>query len=108
LRVLIVTTFASLSRSQVIDRLEAASIANAGVNTMHDVWNHPQLAQRDRWREVDSAAGPIPALMPPATSSAFEARMDAIPALGENSRHILAELGYTDAQISIFSDEGVI
>ncbi|MBF6617020.1 MAG: CoA transferase [Candidimonas sp.] len=108
LRVLIVTTFASLSRSQVIDRLEAASIANAGVNTMHDVWNHPQLAQRDRWREVDSAAGPIPALIPPATSSAFEARMDAIPALGENSRHILAELGYTDAQISIFSDEGVI
>lgn len=108
LRVLIVTTFASLSRAQVIERLEAASIANASVNTMQDVWNHPQLARRGRWRQVDSAVGPLPALVPPATSSAFQARMDKIPALGENSATILASLGYSEEEISSLAQKGVI
>src|SRR3546814_911073 len=83
-------------------------IANAGVNTMSDVWAHPQLAQRGRWREVDSAVGPLPALIPPASSSAFQARMDKIPALGENSAAILAELGYTAEQIKTFTQQGII
>lgn len=108
LRVLIVTTFASLSRAQVIERLEAASIANASVNTMQDVWNHPQLAERQRWSTVDSAVGPLPALIPPATNSAFEARMDKIPALGENSASILAGLGYSQDQIQGLAQQGVI
>ena len=108
LRVLIVTTFASLSRAQVIERLEAASIANASVNTMQDVWNHPQLARRGRWRQVDSAVGPLPALVPPATNSAFQARMDKIPALGENSATILASLGYSEEEISSLAQKGVI
>jgi itaconate CoA-transferase len=108
LRVLIVTAFASLSRDQVIQRLEEANIANAGVNTMRDVWAHPQLAERRRWRQVGSAAGPVPALIPPATSSAFQARMDRIPALGENSAAILAELGYTVEQINAFIEQGIV
>lgn len=108
LRVLIVTAFASLSRAQAIERLEAANIANASVSTMQDVWNHPQLAQRQRWRQVDSAVGPLPALVPPATSSAFQARMDKIPALGENSATILASLGYSEEQISDLAQQGVI
>jgi itaconate CoA-transferase len=89
LRVLIVTVFASLRREQVIERLEQASIANANVSTMADVWQHPQLAQRNRWREVGSEAGVLPALIPPASSSAFQARMDAVPALGQHARDIL-------------------
>ncbi len=108
LRVLIVTTFASLSRAQVIERLEAAHIANAGLNTMQDVWNHPQLAERNRWRKVDSAVGSLPALMPPATSSAFQPRMDKIPALGENSASILAGLGYSKEQIDDLAQQGII
>ncbi|MGB6102280.1 MAG: CaiB/BaiF CoA-transferase family protein [Pusillimonas sp.] len=108
LRVLIVTAFASLSRSQVIERLEAASIANASVNTMQDVWDHPQLAARRRWRKVDSSVGALPALIPPATNSSFQARMDKIPALGEHSTPILEELGYTDQHIQALAQEGVI
>lgn len=108
LRVLILTAFASLTREQVIERLEAARIANASVNTMKDVWNHPQLQARQRWSSVDSEAGRIPALIPPATSTAFEHRMDKIPALGEHSRAILAELGYAEAQIRQLEQEGVI
>jgi itaconate CoA-transferase len=108
LRTLINTVFSSLSRADVIGRLEAAHIANASVNTMRDVWAHPQLASRARWREVDSPAGPLPALAPPATNSAFEARMDGIPSLGQHSTSILAELGYTEDQIREFVQHGVI
>jgi itaconate CoA-transferase len=108
LRVLIVTAFASLSRDQVVQRLEEAHIANAAVNTMGDVWAHPQLAERQRWRQVDSAAGPLPALIPPATSSAYQARMDRIPALGQDSSAILAELGYTAEQINAYIEQGII
>lgn len=108
LRALIVTAFASLSRHQVIERLEQAQIANASVNTMQDVWRHPQLAQRGRWRQVESPVGPLPALIPPGSSSAFEARMDRIPALGENTGAILAELGYSTEQVQAFSEQGVI
>src|SRR3546814_81858 len=107
LRVLIVTAFALLSRKQVIERLEAAGIANASVNTMHDVWAHPQLAARQRWRTVDSSAGPLPAMIPPATNSSFQARMDKIPDLGEHSASLLGELGYTEQQIQAFVKEGV-
>ena len=56
-----------LTAAQVVERLEAAQIANARVNTMHDVWEHPQLKARDRWREVGSPAGPMPAMLPPGT-----------------------------------------
>lgn len=108
LRVLILTAFASLTRAEVIERLEQARIANASVNTMQDVWEHPQLKARGRWTSVDSAAGALPALLPPATSSAFAARMDRIPSLGEDSRAILAELGYADADIDRLAAAGVI
>lgn len=108
LRVLILTTFASLSRSEVIDRLEAARIANASVSTMHDVWEHPQLKARQRWSSVDSAVGSLPALIPPATSTAFTARMDKIPELGEHANIILTELGYSAADIDRLTQQGVI
>ncbi|HLR77914.1 MAG TPA: CaiB/BaiF CoA-transferase family protein [Burkholderiaceae bacterium] len=108
LRVLILTAFASLTRDQVIERLETARIANASVNTMHDVWKHPQLKARQRWTTIDSEAGPLPALIPPATSTAFAHRMDKIPALGEDTASILSELGYQAEQIDELSEQGVI
>jgi crotonobetainyl-CoA:carnitine CoA-transferase CaiB-like acyl-CoA transferase len=92
LRELIVETFSALTTPQVVERLEAAQIANARVNTMHEVWDHPQLKARDRWREVGSPAGPLPAMLPPGTWDE-EPRMDPVPALGEHTDAILRELG---------------
>jgi itaconate CoA-transferase len=60
LRQLIVDTFSTLTAAQVVERLEAAQIANARVNTMHEVWEHPQLKARQRWREVGSPVGALP------------------------------------------------
>jgi itaconate CoA-transferase len=67
---------------------------------MKDVWAHPQLKARQRWTEVDSPVGPLPALLPPATSSAFDARMDRIPAIGEHTKAILKSLGVSAATVA--------
>jgi itaconate CoA-transferase len=93
LRHIILDRFAAMDSHEVRRRLDRAHIANADVNTMHDVWSHPQLAARQRWAEIDSPAGRIPALKPPASSDAFEYRMDGIPRVGEHNAAILAELG---------------
>ena len=100
LRTLIVQAFASLSGQAVSTRLETAGIANAQVNDMAGVWNHAQLKARERWREVGSPAGQLPALLPPASSSAFEPRMDAIPAVGEHTEQVLTSLGFDAAAIA--------
>ncbi|HEV8315050.1 MAG TPA: CaiB/BaiF CoA-transferase family protein [Burkholderiaceae bacterium] len=100
LRALIVETFRPLTAARVVERLEQAQIANAQVNTMADVWAHPQLKARDRWAEVASPVGPLPALKPPGVNDAFDYRMDAIPALGQHTDALLAELGYRAGDVA--------
>jgi len=99
LQPIIVAAFSRLSAQELVQRLDAAQIANARVNDMGEVWNHPQLRARARWREVDTSAGRIAAPVPPGLSKG-EARMDAVPALGEHTEAILAELGLSPAQIA--------
>lgn len=100
--------FADLSVQQVTDRLEDAQIANARVNDMAGVWAHPQLRARDRWSQVDSPAGTLPALLPPASSNAFAPRMAAVPAVGENTDAVLASLGYAPEQVARFHASEVV
>ena len=100
LRAIIVEAFAALTAEQVLARLDDAQIANAQVNTMHDVWKHPQLQARNRWRDVDTPAGKIPALLPPGSWEEGEPRMDAVPALGEHTDAILGALGYSPDRIA--------
>jgi itaconate CoA-transferase len=97
LRTLIETTFSQLSAEQVIERLDAADIANAHVNTLADLWKHPQLKSRQRWAQVASSVGDLAALIPPGSDAANPARMDKIPALGEHTEAILTELGFDPA-----------
>jgi crotonobetainyl-CoA:carnitine CoA-transferase CaiB-like acyl-CoA transferase len=108
LRRIIVEAFAGLTGEQVIERLETAQIANAHVNDMQAVWAHPQLAARKRWREVGTATGTVPALLPPGSWEECEPRMDPVPALGEHSEAILANLGYPANRIAELRSAGVI
>ena len=108
LKAIIVEAFSKLSKEQVIHLLEEAKIANAAVNTMHDVWQHKQLQARHRWREVATSAGTIPALLPPGLNNAFEYRMAPVPALGEHSESILQELGYSAEQIEAWRQAATI
>ena len=100
--------FASLAAQEVIARLDDAQIANAAVNQVGDLWMHPQLRARERFRTIASPAGELQALLPPAGVSSFDARMGAVPALGEHSDAILHELGRSAADIERLRADGVI
>ena len=108
LRALIVQAFATVDTAEVQRRLESAQIANARVNDMADLWRHPQLAARQRWRDVETPAGTIPALLPPGRQSAFEYRMDPVPAVGQHTGAILAGLGFGAAEIERMRETGCI
>ena len=99
LKQLIVGMFARMSTSQVEARLDQAQIANARMNDMAGVWAHPQLKARERWQNVGSPAGDIPALLPPGRNNRYDYRMDAVPAVGEHTEAILRELGLDDAAV---------
>jgi itaconate CoA-transferase len=105
---LIGKAFAALTSEQLIGRLDASGIANARINSPDEVWEHPQLKARNRWREMDSPVGPLATLLPPATMPDFEARLDKIPALGEHTEPILAELGYSSEDIVELRKTGAI
>jgi crotonobetainyl-CoA:carnitine CoA-transferase CaiB-like acyl-CoA transferase len=105
---LITAAFARHSAEEVLARLDAAQIANARMNTVQEFLDHPQLAARDRWRIVDSPAGPIRALMPPFGINDIEPKMAPIPAVGEHTDAILGELGYDAATIASWRNQGVV
>lgn len=108
LRQIILDAFAGLTAAEVVARLDEAQIANAAVNQVADLWAHPQLKARNRFRAIASPAGPLQALLPPATSNDYECRMDPVPALGEHSVSILRELGRSDADIEALRRGGVL
>jgi itaconate CoA-transferase len=108
LRKLIIAEFSKLAADDVVRRLDDAQIANAQVNDMKAVWDHPQLRARRRWLEVDSPAGRIPALLPPGAMADFAPPPGPVPALGAHTDAILASLGYTaDAIAKLHREKAV-
>lgn len=101
-------TLAALGADEAVARLEGAGIACARLRDVREVAEHPQLAARDRWREVGSPVGPLRALLPPITlPGGEEARMGAVPRLGEHTGVVLRALGMTDAEIAGLLRDGV-
>ncbi len=77
-------------------RLAAAGVPAARIRDLAGVVDHPQLDERDRWREVDTKVGPIRAVLPPMTFDDVELAMGPVPALGEHTEAVLREFGITD------------
>ncbi|HVV31144.1 MAG TPA: CaiB/BaiF CoA-transferase family protein [Mycobacteriales bacterium] len=100
--------FAPLPVPQVLRRLERAGIVSGRMNDVADVLEHPQLAGTGRWREVATPAGPVRALDPPARIGGVRPVMGAVPAVGEHTDAILAELGYGTARIAALHESGVV
>jgi len=100
--------FSTLTTEQLVQKLDAAGIANAHINSPEDVWKHAQFAARDRWREVESPKGKLPTLLPPATHDSFEPRLAAAPEVGEHTESILLELGFTDVDVGELKSGGAI
>jgi itaconate CoA-transferase len=86
--------FAELTAADILDRLERADIACARRNSVAEFVKHPQLAERDCWKTIDSPAGPLRALRPPTRMDGVDPAMGGVPALGQHTRQILEELGF--------------
>lgn len=108
LRTLIQDQLLALSATEVRSRLERGQIAHADVNTMRDVWHHPQLQALDRFMHVQTPAGAVRGLRPPGKSSGYEPTIGPVPGLGEHSVAILDELGFEAGEIAGFIADGVI
>lgn len=103
---ILVETFSAVTSDELRARLDQAQIANARVNDMHDVWQHPQLRARGRWSSVATPVGTIPALLPPGVNNSYAPRMDPIPAVGEHTEKILEELGLRGSPSALRADSG--
>ena len=108
LKRIIEDAFKALSAADVINRLDAAKIANGRMNQLDELWAHPQLAARRHWATVGSPAGNIPNLLPAGKTDGYSPRLDPIPAAGQHTRSILGELGFSDRAITLLQSEGVI
>lgn len=100
--------FGKLSAAEITARLEAAQIANARMNTVPEFLEHPQLRARKRWAHVDSPAGSLEALLPPVTLENVEPVLKAVPALGEHTDAILAELHFDAETIRTWREASMI
>jgi crotonobetainyl-CoA:carnitine CoA-transferase CaiB-like acyl-CoA transferase len=108
LTAIIEARFANLTTTQAEALLDRAGVANAPISLMADVWAHPQLAARDRWRTVMTPAGAIEALKPPAGLSGVEPVMGDVPAVGAHTDAILAGLGFSADAIAGLRAAGAV
>jgi len=108
LRAIVAAVLRTMSETQAAERLDRAEIAHGNVNSVDDFWKHPQHGARGQWREVDSPAGPLPALLPPINLAGVDPRMDPVPGLGQHTERILAELGYSAESIESLHALGAV
>jgi len=100
--------FSQMTAEQLIARLEKAQIANARLNDMEGLWKHEQLKARHRFTEVGTPNGTVAALLPPGLNDSYDYRMDPVPAVGEHTNAILAELGMSSTEIEALRAQGAI
>jgi len=88
--------------------LDNAGIANGRLNEPIDVWNHVQFEARDKWREINTPAGPVRALLPPFEFTDQEAPMGDVPSVGQHTDEILHEIGFSADRIAAMRSAGAI
>ena len=96
------------ARPEVTRRLEAADIPHGDLLEVDDFARHPQLAARGRWQPVQTPNGPIESIVPPLDLEGMPPRMDPVPAVGEQTDEILAELGYAPEEIAGLRESGAV
>lgn len=98
----------ALPRADVVRRLEAADIPFGSLNSVAEFVEHPQLIARERWREINTPVGPIETLLPPFDLEGAPAQMGDIPEVGQHTDEVLAEAGYSAAEIRELQASGTI
>ena len=102
------SVFAGMTAKQVAERMARGQIAYAEQRELEEFWEHPQLLARGRVAEVGSPVGLLPALQPATTSNEWPPRFDPVPATGEHTRALLAELGYKSDEVEQLERDGVV
>jgi crotonobetainyl-CoA:carnitine CoA-transferase CaiB-like acyl-CoA transferase len=108
LETMIEDALSTVPRAEVVRRLEIADIPFGSVNEVAEFVDHPQLAARDRWREIASPAGPLRAIIPPIDLEGATPQMGAIPAVGQHTDDILTGLGCDPEEIVRLRETRVI
>ncbi|VXB89510.1 CaiB/BaiF CoA transferase family protein [Pseudoclavibacter sp. 8L] len=93
---LIGAAIAETPSDEVIRRLDSLAIANARMRTMAEFSAHPQLAERDRWVEVETPGGSARSLLPPVTAGSYRPAMKPVPDTGEHTDRIRREFAATE------------
>jgi itaconate CoA-transferase len=92
--------FTTMTSLEVAALLDEVGIANGRLNEPIDVWNHVQFSARAKWREIQTEAGPVRALLPPFTFTDTEAVMGDVPSVGQHTDEVLAEIGFSREKIA--------
>lgn len=108
LTVVIEAAFSDKTATETAQLLDSAGIANGRLNDGRGLWEHEQLRERKRWRDVNTVNGPIKALLPPFTFSEFDAVMGDVPGLGEHTQAVLNGLGFGEKEIQELTMAGAI
>jgi itaconate CoA-transferase len=98
----------ALTREEVQRAADKAGIGNARYNTPLSVLEHEQLTERGRWRTVQTPVGEILATLPPPVFRGWEPPMNPVPALGEHTDAVLAELGFGPDEVARLRAVGAV
>jgi crotonobetainyl-CoA:carnitine CoA-transferase CaiB-like acyl-CoA transferase len=104
---IITAAIAELTTAEFAQRLEDAGVANARMNDVEQVWNHPVLVERNRLREFRTPGGVAMAHLPPTAIAGIDPSLGDVPALGAHSANILCDLGYSPREIDELMSSGV-
>lgn len=108
LETMIEESFQPFNRAEITERLERADTPYGDLNSISQFLEHPQLSERNRWREVGSPVGLLKAILPPFIMEGFEPRMDPIPSVGEHTDEVLAEIGYSLDEIAMLRESRAV
>jgi itaconate CoA-transferase len=100
--------FSDKTSETVAALLDRAGIANGRLNEPIDVWNHVQFSARDKWREINTEAGPVRALLPPFIFTDEAAAMGDVPSVGQHTDQVLGEIGFTGERIAAMRAAGAV
>jgi len=108
LKEMIEEKFSNFTSQEVATKLDQAQIAFANVNDMHQVWDHPQLKALNRLIDIETPQGTVKSFKPPGNNSSYEPSLGPVPALGEHTVDILADLGFDASEIKRFQENEVV
>ena len=104
------TTISKLSKTEVLGRCEKAGLPFAPVTRPEDLFEDPQLNQGAGLLETvfpDGVKTKMPRTPIEMSDHDFDLRLEP-PHLGEHTREILSDLGYTSQRIEELSEAGIV